>query len=244
MNRSNAILSDDLRNKLEFNFLYNNDVNSLYLLLSILQESNNYKNFKPRYICTKNVIRSLIRFLKNRSDKYYIANSIYQLINDDINRIELLFLIQGYSAGYNDNKLSYKIERHILKVNPTVSSPSLLKLIDTSFKSRNVNLKRSLFASIDHDKNLAKSLKQVVRLYFEKHIKQQVETGCLSSARQLMFDLDAIPLIIKNNPHITKSQVNSIYNKLQFYTYRNLLKVYKESYWKGATDSVNNRYRA
>ena len=70
---------------LEESFLYENDPDSLHILLSIIEHGHRFHHFQPHYQLMKNLSGSLKRILKERRDRELILLAIKKVLNDDIN---------------------------------------------------------------------------------------------------------------------------------------------------------------
>jgi len=97
-------------------FLFDNDINSIYILLALYDFEENISNIYPKYTCTKDMERRVNYTLANRKDRKTISHNISLLIHEDINRLELCFYLEGYKRGYYDNRWVNILEQKALNV--------------------------------------------------------------------------------------------------------------------------------
>ena len=71
---------------LENRFLYQNDPDSMHMLLSMIDHRQKLANLQPGYRLMEQMSKSLNRSLRYRKDRDYIVSAIKKLINDDVNR--------------------------------------------------------------------------------------------------------------------------------------------------------------
>ena len=83
---------------LENRFLYQNDPDSMHILLSMIDHRQKLANLQPGYRLMEQMSKSLNRSLRYRKDRDYIVSAIKKLINDDVNRFELAVFLKGYVA--------------------------------------------------------------------------------------------------------------------------------------------------
>ena len=87
---------------LQYNFLYNNDINSIHILLNLYDLEDNMTNICPKYISTKEIRKKVKRLLIYRKDRQLISNNITLLVHEDIDRLELILYLEGYKDGYHN----------------------------------------------------------------------------------------------------------------------------------------------
>ncbi|MGO1470247.1 MAG: hypothetical protein ACTHW2_09525, partial [Tissierella sp.] len=105
----------DLYEGLKYNFLFNNDINCIHILLNLYDLENNINNIFPKYISIKRLRKNIRKALKNRRGNHLIAYNLGELIHEDINKLELLIYLDGYKSGYLDKHYANILENITLK---------------------------------------------------------------------------------------------------------------------------------
>lgn len=105
----------DLYEGLKHNFLFNNDLNSIHILLNLYDLEDNIRNIFPKYVSIKFLRNQISRFLKDRRGNQLIALNLGELIHEDINRLELLLYLEGYKDGFVNIKEANDLEKITVK---------------------------------------------------------------------------------------------------------------------------------
>ena len=224
---------------LEYNFLYKDDLKSMHLLLSILENEIRLKKLKPNYICMKGIKRSLARTLYYRSDSDLIQRDVRKLINDPVNKLELSMYIDAYFAGYQDKEWADKLERKALEfgILEGFSGEDLLFHLREDY--RILELKESLYKDLDSRLDKSSRVERITYSYCEKTIKDHVFDLNDTVDTQLELGRNTIK---KHDKLLTIPELTTIYQNIVSSFSRNLRKIYKYSYWYGVNDRVLNRY--
>lgn len=224
-----AILIDsdiyDMYEKLEYNFLYESDLNSIHILLNLYDLEKNIRNIFPKYISKRKLSEEIANILENEYEKADISSKLSKLIHEDINRLELYIYLEGYRKGYFDMCLANKIEGITIKNFATDKLYNCKYLYHFDTKLEEIyELKQNLNLEIDSDNN-DKLVKRITADYYMKVVEPK-----------LYSVLDEVQwLNNKQNKKINRK----VYNLLL----ENVLEIYKESYWFGLNDRVLKRYK-
>lgn len=219
----------DIYEKLEYKFLYNNDLNSIHILLNLYDLDKNIKNIHPKYISSNRVRDSIRNILVYRGDRIEVSNVISRLLHEDINRLELYICIEGYKNGYFNRKLANKLE------NITIRNISTDKLYNKEY--------------LHHFNSETREIEDAkYRLY------NQIDDGLESKAIYKLVD-EYIGLIIEGKlsnineylngdiKELTREEISRIRVEILQIIESSVASIYKESYWYGLNDRVLKRYR-
>lgn len=232
----------DIEKSLEYSFLYDNDTDSLHVLLSIFDHWHRYKNMCPKYILMKKLNTALKRTLTDRRDREYIIRAIKKLINDDINRFELAVTMDVYSKGYEDAESVDRLERIALE-NFTDDELHNKKILFHNVKSgKAIGLQSRLYHNLKVEQDDFKQLKRLSSMYCKKVLKHKVYQINSYLDKQVVLNFDDLSQLKLEENNLTIKELNHIYNKLSQYLYNNITRVYKEAYWNGVNDAVLERY--
>lgn len=231
-----------LHKSLEYNFLYNNDLNSMHLLLAMLENEVRLKKLRPKYICMTSIKRSLKRTLKYRRDRDLIIRTVTKLLNDDINRLELSIYIDSYSSGFQDAEWVNKLENLAVKTLPLEEIFQKSILFHESKNPDVVRLRNELNAFLDSDKILNDRIKRITFSYCEKVLKKKIYSINDNLDRQLMISYHDSDKIVNDEDFLTIPELTNLYQKLMTSYIKSIIRIYRSSYWYGINDRVLNRY--
>ncbi len=231
-----------LHKSLEYNFLYNNDINSMHLLLAMLENEVRLKKLRPKYICMTSIKRSLKRTLKYRRDRDLIIRTVTKLLNDDINRLELSVYIDSYSSGFQDAEWVNKLENLAVKTLPLEDIFQKSILFHESKNPDVVRLRNELNDFLDSDKILNDRIKRITFSYCEKVLKKKIYSINDNLDRQLMISYHDSDKIINDEDFLTIPELTNLYQKLMTSYIKSIIRIYRSSYWYGINDRVLNRY--
>lgn len=224
---------------LEYNFLYKDDLKSMHLLLSILDNETRLKKFKPNYICMKGIKRSLARTLHYRSDKDLIMRSIRKLINDSVNKLELSMYIDAYLLGIDDKDWADTLEKKALEYGFLEDLTQDDILFHLSKDYRIVELREVLYEELEGKLDKSGRVERITYSYCEKTLKDNIFSLNNYLDNQLEIGRDSIK---KQNKILTIPELTTIYQNIVNSFAKNLRKIYLYSYWYGINDRVLNRY--
>lgn len=224
--------------KLEYNFLINEDIYSFNTLMSLLYDKNFVKFSKNDYYVKDYVLKNLKKYFRNLSDIDQIAMTLENLVTDDLNRYEFWISVKAQYRAFKDKKMIDDLECDIINdlgVNflmdnfyPTINKndPKLVELAD-KYK-----------VNIYNDKNLVSKLKENMGIYCDLKIKSKIYTLDQTTHKQLRFDTSSI-----YTEDITINQTKKIYEKSQSYLYKSIVDIYAEYYFRGLLREVLERYQ-
>lgn len=224
--------------KLEYNFLINEDIYSFNTLMSLLYDKNFVKFSKNDYYIKDYVMRNLKKYFWNLSDIDQIIMTLESLITDDLNRYEFWISVKAQYRAFKDKKMIDDLECDIINdlgvrflmenMYPTINKndPRLLNLAD-KYK-----------INIYDDKNLVSKLKENMGIYCNLKVKSKIYTLDQTTHKQLRFDTSSI-----YTEDITLNQTKKIYEKSQSYLYKSIVDIYAEYYFRGLLREVLERYQ-
>lgn len=226
------------------NFLYNNDINSIHILLNLYDLENNISNIYPKYISVKKLRKHIIRLLRSRKGKHLIASNLGFLIHEDINRLELFLYLEGYKSGYSNKNLTNELE------DLTIKHLALNDLYNSKYLFHfNLNipeikkLKGNIFNILKDEYKSDSKLNKIMWNYFVKIIKPKILTLNKYLDKQLTIDYNSNHTFIREEETmITWDELNKIYNEVLKVILRNGLTTYCNAFWYGLNDRVLRRY--
>ncbi|MTI70942.1 MAG: hypothetical protein FH751_11895 [Firmicutes bacterium] len=239
---TSAVKLWELYEGLKNRFLFNNDINSIYVLLSLYDLEENISNIYPKYICSKNIKTRVKKILRERENKNHIAQSIIYAIRDDINRIELCFYLEGYKYGYFNYKWVNALEKKALDTYNIENIYDKNYLFHFDIMNEEVNnIKTKLWNEIDFVENQKNNINDLVYTFADKVIKRKISNLDKHADKQLKVDFNDFN--IKEESYLlTEKEANNIYHAIVNVMIRNLTKIYKEASWYALNDKVLKRY--
>lgn len=224
--------------KLEYNFLINEDIYSFNTLMSLLYDKNFVKFSKNNYYVKDYVIKNLKKYFRNLSDIDQIAMTLENLVTDDLNRYEFWISVKAQYRAFKDKKMIDDLECDI------INDLGVNFLMDNFYPSINKNdpklveLADKYKVNIYNDKNLVSKLKENMGIYCDLKIKSKIYTLDQTTHKQLRFDTSSI-----YTEDITINQTKKIYEKSQSYLYKSIVDIYAEYYFRGLLREVLERYQ-
>lgn len=235
-------LYDGLKNQ----FLFNNDINSIHILLSLYDLEENISNIYPKYICSKNIRHRIKTVLNNNENKDIIAQSITRIIHDDINRIELCFYLEGYKYGFFNNNWVNIIEKRALEVFNIEKIYEQNYLFHFNIKDKKAKgIRNSIRKEIDMKENRDKDIHKMVNDFCEKVIKKKIINLDKYVDKQLKLDFNIYNqnFNIKEECYkLDETHINKVYSAIVQVLTRNLKNIYKDACWYALNDKVLKRY--
>lgn len=231
----------DFEKSLEYQFLYNDDPNSIFLLLSWLENQCIGDSLLPKYTVTKALLTGLRRSIRGRKDKKSIVDAINKLIGDDLNRLELAFTIKSYRNALVYTKLIDKLEvLAVKKFDPNkISNMKLLfhnstdpEVLKFKEKVKNELIKSKILANNEYHCNL----------FLDKYIKKKFFRVNFYMDKQVVMDYPYANILKLEGKNLTIKELQHFYSKAKFYINRALLNAYINQFWYSLNDSVLGRY--
>jgi hypothetical protein len=224
--------------KLEYNFLINEDIYSFNTLMSLLYDKNFVKFSKNDYYAKDYVMKNLKKYFWNLSDIDQIIDTLESSITADLNRYEYLISIKAQYRAFKDKKMIDELECDL------ISEFGVTYLMNNIYGVYNrldpKLIKLSLFYKdkIYDDKDLVSKLKQNMGEFCDLKIKDEIYILDQSTHKQLRFDTNNI-----YTEDITVNQTKKIYQKSVSYLYKTIVDIYAEYYFRGLMREVLERYQ-
>ncbi len=224
--------------KLEYNFLINEDIYSLNTLMSLLYDKNFVKFSKNDFYVKDYVMKNLKKYFWDLSNIDQIIDNLEALITNDINRYEYLISVKAQYRAFRDKAMIDKLEFLLIE------EYGVSYLMDTVFlnnfrsDSKVIEIGEDFKDNIYSDKELVSNLKKNMGRYCDMKIKSKVYTIDKSTHKQLRFDTNYI-----YTEDITINQTKKIYEKSLSYLYKSIVDVYAEYYYRGLVREVLERYQ-
>ncbi|WP_425446041.1 hypothetical protein [Dethiothermospora halolimnae] len=232
-------LYDGLQNK----FLYNNDLNSIYILLNLYDLEENISNIYPKYICLKNLKRRIKYALKNNPNKDKIAENISFIIHEDINRIELCFYLEGYKYGYNNNNVVNMLEKKAIYKYGVEGLYKRKTLFHYQYDDDIKEIRLKSRKEIDNMERKSRYIEGLVYTFSNKVVKKKIENIEKYVNKQLKMEIRPNDISIKEEKFELKDdEIDKVYHSIVRFLVKNLKNIYKDSCWMALNDKVLNRY--
>ncbi len=231
-----------LKEELKAKFLFQDDVDSLYLLLSLIEKDYNCNTLKPKYNCTKKIVRTINRFFKDRDDADAITSACIKILNEDLSRMEFAIYLEAYSKGYDDLHAVNLLENYALTKIPSKNIKNRKKLFHSYKNKETKEIKNFIISSIDNYKDFENYLKEMINKYCEKVIKQNVYSLNKYLDKQLLFKFDGVNTYIVEERFLTRFELEQLYNKILKTYLLSIRRLAKDAIWYGVNDRVLSRY--
>lgn len=234
--------SMDFERSLEYQFLYNDDPDSIFLLLSWLENKRVGDNLLPKYNVTKALLTGLRRSIRGRKDKKSIVDAISKLVTDDLSRLELAFTIKAYRNAQNFDELIDKLEILALKkFNPNELCNKKNLLQDSN--DRDVEkFKEKVNQELIRSKIVTNN-EYHTNLFLDKYIKNKFFRVNFYMDKQVVVDYTNTDILTLEGKNLTINELLHIYSKAKFYINRSLNKAYFNQFWNSLNDAVLCRYQ-
>ena len=222
--------------KLEYDYLINEDISSLNTLMS-LYDNKNFRNYKKnKFFIKPYILKNIKKNFWYLSDIDQIIISLDKLIGKDLDRFEFLLSLKSEYKAFKDKELIDDLE--YLAIN--YYGVSFLFEENEIFTEDSIYVNKSkedYFRKIYNDKFLVSKIRNSVKEYSDTYLKLKVLNLDVNTNKQLAFDMDMI-----YTEDITIKQAQEINDKLVSLLYKIAIDVYAEYYWKGLCIEVVNRY--
>lgn len=222
--------------KLEYDYLINEDISSLNTLMS-LYDNKNFRNYKKNKFFIKSyILKNLKKNFWYLSDIDQIIRSLEKTIGKDLDRFEFLLTLKSEYRAFKDKELIDELE--YLAIN--YYGDSFLFEENEIFTEDNsyVNQEKDNYLKKIYDnKELVSDIRKSVKNYSDTYLKLKVLNLDVNTNKQLAFDIDMI-----YTEDITLKQAQEINDKLVSLLYKIAIDVYANYYWKGLCIEVVNRY--
>lgn len=227
---------------LENRFLYQNDPDSMHILLSMIDHRQKLANLQPGYRLMEQMSKSLNRSLRYRKDRDYIVSAIKKLINDDVNRFELAVFLKGYVAGSQNAFFVDRLERLALQEYDPEQLANLPILYHHHKQGKVMGLKSMVFHHIKTSTQGNKEVRRYANLYSRRILRKKILQLNGSLDAQIVLDFDHLSRLTVEESGLELRELNMIYSKINHYLYNTIAKVYQFAFWMGLNDAVLERY--
>ncbi len=234
----------EMYERLKHNFLFNNDIDSIHILLTLYDLEENISNICPKYMCIKAIKKRIRSKLRKRKDKDLIANSVGILILEEVDRLELSFYIDGYKQGYYNSKWVNVLEEVALYYYSIEEIYEKKSLFHYYSEYDDINeIKKEIEEEINQLEKENKSIEKQVYDYCNKTIKNKILSLNKYVDKQLTIDYNFYPLHIREEGCIlTLKEMNELYDVIVKKLTKSIIRIYKDAYWFGLNDKVLKRY--
>lgn len=235
----------DLYEGLKYNFLFNNDINCIHILLNLYDLESNIRNIFPKYVSLRNLRKNIKRALRKLKGNQLIAMNLSNLIHEEINRLELFLYLEGYKMGFTSSKFVNELEMITLKYNPLEYLYASKYLYHCDINNLDIlELKRSINKELNQEEKENNNLSSLIRKYTREIIKPKVFSLNKYLDKQMTIDYNSDNINFKEDiALLTKEDLNNIYTELVRVVLGSGFKLYKDAYWYGLNDRVLKRYR-
>lgn len=234
----------DIYEGLKNKFLFKNDINSIYILLTLYDLEENIRNIYPRYTSTRKIKKRIKYILKNHKNPDLIAHNISLLIHEDINRLELCFYLEGYKFGYMNNKWVNKLEEKTIQkygLDKIYKDNFLFHFDCSDIEIREINL--AIRREIDAIERKNRQLEDLVYTFANKVIKKKIINIDRYIDKQLKMDFNVLNFCIKEeNYKLKEEELDKVYNSIVSVLLKNVKNIYKDASWYAINDKVKSRY--
>lgn len=235
----------DIYEELKYNFLFNNDINCIHILLNLYDLENNINNIFPKYMSIHYLKKRISNLLKDRPGNHLIACNLGELIHEDVNRLELFLYLEGYKYGYLNSDEINTLENKTLKYFNISDLYNMKYLFQFDTKNSDIKeYKESLYKKLQEQEKSSRYLYNTITGYTDNVIQQKIMSLNKYLDKQLMIDMNLETYNIKEDDTLLPlDELNEIYKAVVKIILKNGKRLYKNAYWNGLNDRVLKRYR-
>ena len=232
-----------LQEKLEEEFLFNNNSESMYFLLSLYENEYDINKFKPKYTCNLSIYRALKRKLNYRTDKDDIISAVNKIIYDDVNRLELSIFLESYTRGYKNKDGADMLESYILAKYDYMNL-FFSKTLFHNIKNKEIKkIKKKILRKRNEDKILKAHITNIANLYAESILKSKVYKINKIINKQLVLSYKNNKILIGGEEvFLNKRELDLIYSTITSCIIKSIKKISRSAMWHGINDKVLSRY--
>lgn len=239
--KDNVQITKSLKKK----FLYENDINSMHLLLNLYEIEDDIGSMYPEYTSLGNLRKYLARNLRYRKGYELAAKNLAELIHDDLNRFELYIYLESYRAGYKSTKYVNLIEKILL----TYVDVNVLytKRYFQNYLLNNPELdkyEKEIREAIKTEIEGNDSFRRITNTFTKRIIKGKLLELNRYLDRQLtMVENDKRTVIQYESRPFQRDELISLYRKICKLMRDDALRIFEDAYWRGMIDKVLSRYK-
>lgn len=224
--------------KLEYNYLVDEDIYSLNTLMSLLYDRNFINFSKHSYYAKDYCFKNLKKYFWNLVDIDEIINSLSRNIGADIDRYEYLISIKAQYRAFRSKKAVDKLEFLMIEtfgVDYLLDGSNFYYNLDDKRLSKIGNYMKDPIYS---NRDLVAHLRRDLYNFAEICLKKKIYAIDMLTHKQLTFNKESI-----FTEDITTKQTKKIYEKTVNYLYRSIVDTYAEYYYRGLIREVFERYQ-
>ena len=224
--------------KLEYNYLVDEDIYSLNTLMSLLYDRNFINFSKHSYYAKDYCFKNLKKYFWNLVDIDEIINSLSRNIGPDIDRYEYLISIKAQYRAFRSKKAIDKLEFLLIEnfgVDYLLDGANFYYNRDDKNLS---NIGEHMKDTILSNRELIAHLRKDLYNFSELCLKKKIYAIDMLTHKQLTFNKESI-----FTEDITTKQTKKIYEKTVNYLSRSIVDTYTEYYYRGLIREVFERYQ-
>lgn len=241
-----AETNKNLSNSLKKKFLYNNDINSIHLLINLYETEENIGNVFPSYLSMASLRKIVKRFLRGRPGNDLAAKNISSLLHNDINRLELLIYLEAYKGGYRSFKYANKLEKILLDEEDVKTIYSKREIREKIDKNKEISLlKEEILENLKNEARKSIIFNRLISTYNKRIIKPKLYKINKSLDKQVkMVEDDKGKTVLKyETKPFTRKELSDLYRKLSRIISEDGMRVLADAHWSGLIEKVLRRYK-
>ena len=224
--------------KLEYNYLVDEDIYSLNTLMSLLYDRNFINFSKHSYYSKEYCFKNLKKYFWNLVDIDEIINSLSRNIGGDIDRYEYLISIKAQYRAFRSKKAIDRLEFLMIEsfgVDFLLDESNIYYNRDDREIVKIGNIMKDIIFS---NRELVANLRRDIYKFSDIVLRKKIYDIDMLTHKQLTFNKESI-----FTEDITTKQTQKIYEKTVNYLYRSVVDTYAEYYYRGLIREVFERYQ-
>ncbi len=224
--------------KLEYNYLVDEDIYSLNTLMSLLYDRNFINFSKHSYYSKEYCFKNLKKYFWNLVDIDEIINSLSRNIGGDIDRYEYLISIKAQYRAFRSKKAIDRLEFLMIEsfgVDFLLDESNIYYNRDDREIVKIGNIMKDIIFS---NRELVANLRRDIYKFSDIVLRKKIYAIDMLTHKQLTFNKESI-----FTEDITTKQTQKIYEKTVNYLYRSVVDTYAEYYYRGLIREVFERYQ-
>lgn len=224
--------------KLEYNYLVDEDIYSLNTLMSLLYDRNFINFSKHSYYTKEYCFKNLKKYFWNLVDIDEIINSLSRNIGGDIDRYEYLISIKAQYRAFRSKKAIDKLEFLMIEAFGVDFLLDETNLYYNREDKEIVKIGNIMKDVIFSNRELVSNLRRDLYKFSDIVLRKKIYAIDMLTHKQLTFNKESI-----FTEDITTKQTQKIYEKTVNYLYRSVVDTYAEYYYRGLIREVFERYQ-
>lgn len=224
--------------KLEYNYLVDEDIYSLNTLMSLLYDRNFINFSKHSYYTKEYCFKNLKKYFWNLVDIDEIINSLSRNIGGDIDRYEYLISIKAQYRAFRSKKAIDKLEFLMIEAFGVDFLLDETNLYYNREDKEIVKIGNIMKDVIFSNRELVANLRRDLYKFSDIVLRKKIYAIDMLTHKQLTFNKESI-----FTEDITTKQTQKIYEKTINYLYRSVVDTYAEYYYRGLIREVFERYQ-